>query len=244
MFLFLCSFGLIAGFIDSIAGGGGLITLPVLLSILGSGPEAIGTNKIVGASAALVALLVYRRAGHFDLKHSVRFSLTVGLGSVLGSFITPHLPDYLFRWFILILSPFILWLIWQKEIWTRELPPLARSSSKRVLFFGLLAGIYDGMWGPGGGTFMFLALFLGAKMPLMQALASSKWATVCSASFALVSFAARGYVHWGVGAALAAAIIVGAFVGAHYNTRSASRIVRPILVVVTLLLIAKVFLQR
>jgi uncharacterized membrane protein YfcA len=115
MFLFLCSFGLIAGFIDSIAGGGGLITLPVLLSILGSGPEAIGTNKIVGASAALVALLVYRRAGHFDLKHSVRFSLAVGLGSVLGSFITPHLPDYLFRWFILILSPFILWLIWQKE---------------------------------------------------------------------------------------------------------------------------------
>jgi uncharacterized membrane protein YfcA len=233
--------GLVAGFIDAIVGGGGLITLPALLSVLGSGPEAIGTNKIVGTSAALAALWVYRRAGHFVLGQSVRFSAAVGVGAVLGSLVTPYLPPFLFRWFILFLSPGILWLISQREVWTRHRPHLPSYSQNKVLFWGLLAGFYDGMWGPGGGTFLFLVLFLGAKLPLMQALASSKLANVCSASFSLGSFALRGYVHWHLGLWMASAIVLGALAGAQFANRSAAKVVRPLLVVVTGLLVVYAF---
>lgn len=236
-------FGLIAGFIDAIAGGGGLITLPVLMWVLESGPDAIGTNKIVGTSAALAALWVYRRAGHFVLGQSVQFSLAVGLGAIGGSLITPYLPPVLFRWFILILSPLILWIIGRKDVWTRHASEVPKLSPYRVLGWGALAGIYDGMWGPGGGTFMFLVLFLGAKLPLMQALASSKLANVCSASFSLTSFSIRGYVHWQLGFLMASSIVVGAFLGARFANRSAARAVRPILAAVTLLLVLKVFLE-
>lgn len=234
-------FGFLAGFIDAIAGGGGLITLPVLLWVLKIGPLAIGTNKIVGSCAALAALLVYMRAGHFVLKQSVYFALAVGVGAIGGSLVTPYLPEAAFRWFILIISPLILWILSRKDLWIKDRPAVALKSPRSVLFWGLLAGFYDGMWGPGGGTFMFLVLFLGARLPLMQAIASSKLANVCSASFSLGSFALRGYVHWPTGLLMASSIVFGALLGARYANREAAKVVRPILAVVTCLLILKVF---
>jgi len=240
----LLAFGLLAGYIDSIAGGGGLITLPVLLWFLQSGPEAIGTNKIVGTTAAFVALLIYRRNGHFQLKQSLFFSLSVGIGAIGGSLITPYLPPFLFKWFLLVVSPLILWILSRREVWTREqLQPPASRFSGRVLLVGFIAGIYDGMWGPGGGTFMFLGLFLVARLPLLQAIASSKLANVCSASFSLGSFALRGYVHWQVGLIMASSIAIGAYVGAQHANKHSARIVRPVLTVVTLLLVLKIFLE-
>lgn len=234
-------FGLIAGFIDSIAGGGGLITLPVLIWILQSGPEAVATNKIVGTSAALAALIVYARSGHLVIKEGLTFACAVGTGAVLGSFVTPFIPEWAFRWFILILSPIILWVVSQREMWVKERALRTGFARRHLLGWGLLAGFYDGMWGPGGGTFMFLVLFLGARQPMMQALACAKLANVFSAGFSLGTFALRGYVHWALGAGMASAMVVGALVGARIADRQAARVVRPVLVVVTLLLIAKVF---
>lgn len=245
MTLALLGFGLLAGYIDSIAGGGGLITLPVLLWFLHSGPDAVGTNKIVGTTAALVALLIYRRNGHFQLKQSLYFSLAVGIGAVGGSLVTPYLPPYLFKWFLLVISPLILWILSRREVWVRE-PVIGPASrfSVRVLLVGFAAGIYDGMWGPGGGTFMFLGLFLVARLPLLQAIASSKLANVCSASFSLGSFALRGYVHWQVGFIMASSVAVGAYYGAHHANKHSARIVRPVLTIVTLLLVLKIFFDR
>ncbi len=234
--------GFAAGCIDAIAGGGGLITLPVLLWALGSGAEAVGTNKIVGVSAALAALWVYRRAGHLVLGESIRFSIVVGIGAVGGSFVSPLLPPSAFRWFVLIVSPCIFWLLGRREVWEKANTNRAPLSATQVLLWGILAGFYDGMWGPGGGTFLFMVLFLGAKLPLMQALASSKLANTFTAGFSLLSFSARGYVHWPEGLLMASSVVVGALVGAYFANRAAARIVRPVLGIVTVLLILKVFL--
>src|SRR5690348_2557644 len=127
-------FGLIAGFIDAIAGGGGLITLPVLIWILNSGVEAVATNKIVGTSAALAALIVYWRGGHFVLGQSIAFAVAVGTGAIGGSLITPYIPDFLFRWFVLLLSPLILWIVSRRDIWIKERTP-SKSSSQTVLLW-------------------------------------------------------------------------------------------------------------
>jgi len=242
MTLLLIGFGFLAGYIDSIAGGGGLVTLPVLLWVLRDGPEAVGTNKVVGLTAAFVALLVYARKGHFVLAQSLWFSLATGAGAVLGSFITPYLPDFLFRWFLVVLTPVVLFILWQKDFWK---PRVQRKKASPFLVMGLgfLAGLYDGMWGPGGGTLMFLSLFLVAKLPLLQAIASTKLANTFSAGFSLVSFSWRGFVHWPEGLTLAAGIGAGAFLGAHHADKRSAQIVRPILAVVTVLLILKVILE-
>lgn len=237
--------GLVSGFVDSIAGGGGLINLPVLMLLIGPGASAIGTNKVSGVLAALVALLVYIRNGAVDLKKSIVFTLWVGAGSLLGSQIAPLLPSEIFRYFLLGTCPLILWVVWNKNIWIAHQklshPPESGQTLKTILS-GLACGIYDGVWGPGGGTFMFLALLLFAKLPLFTALAASKMANTFSAGVALVSYGSQGYVHWKEGAVLATSASLGAFLGAKCATHKTHQIVRPVLALISGLLLWKVLI--
>jgi uncharacterized membrane protein YfcA len=238
--------GLLSGFVDSIAGGGGLINLPVLTLILGPGALAIGTNKIPGAVAALIALLVYIRAGHMNVQRSLIFTFWVGVGALCGSRVAPYLPIQIFRWLLVGTCPVILWIVWRKDLWIEK--DIQRHSLEKqspwvslmdcpVLLSGVLCGFYDGVWGPGGGTFMFLSLLFFAKLPLLSALAASKLANTCSATVALASYATGGYVHWKDGFFLAGGICMGAFFGARNATRRSSQIVRPVLVCIVVLLI-------
>ena len=238
---FLVFSGLFTGFVDAIAGGGGLISLPVLSLLLGPGANAIGTNKIVGTLAAFVALIVYTRAGHTDFKKSAIFTLCIAIGSFTGSHITPHLPQESFRWILALLCPFILWVVFKKDLWTQErhLHPLKKNSSLKIAILGLICGAYDGAFGPGGGTFMFLSLHFFARLPLFTALAASKLANTTSAGVALLSYAAGGFVHWKEGTLVAVGVILGAFIGARFATQKASNLVRPILATVCLLLILR-----
>jgi uncharacterized membrane protein YfcA len=243
--LSLILLGGLAGFVDSIAGGGGLITLPSISLVLGPGPLAIGTNKICGFAAALIALLVYIYKGHFDWQKSISFTIAVGVGAVLGSKLTPLLPAEVFPWFLVITCPGILYIIWRKDWWvehdqqSHEVRSPAPWWQPTILLSGLACGLYDGMWGPGGGTFMFLSLLFIARMPLLNALATAKLANAASALTALTSYAIQGYVHPREGVLVAIGAIVGGFVGARLATVQASRIVRPVLVGVVALLVVK-----
>jgi uncharacterized protein len=245
MILALVAAGLLAGFIDSIAGGGGLITLPALSLVLTAGPHAIGTNKVVGSLAALVALVVYSRGGHFDWRRSFSFAAWVGLGSLGGSLVARSLPLEVFRWLLFGTCPIILWVVWRKDFWVaREevVHPHLRVHAMLepgIILSGLACGFYDGVWGPGGGTFMFLALLFVARLPLLTALAASKLANTCSAGVALVSYAQGGYVHWMTGLPMAIGVSVGALIGATHANRRAADAVRPALVGVVALLLAR-----
>jgi uncharacterized membrane protein YfcA len=248
--LFL-SAGLLAGFIDSIAGGGGLITLPATLLMLGSGTavaEAIGTNKVAAIFAAAVALVVYIRAGHFDWRKSLTFSASIGVGAFFGSLVGRFLSPQIFKFLMVVTCPIIVWVVWNKEFWvSRELEEhrRARTSKERgralsmVILSGMLCGFYDGVWGPGGGTFMLLSLIFFAKLPLLTALAVSKFANTTSAATALATYASGGYVHWRLGLCLGATVSIGALLGARLATKAASRIVRPVLIFVVGLLVVK-----
>lgn len=243
--LILLVAGTLAGFIDSIAGGGGLITIPTLSLFLTLGPNAIGTNKIAGTVAALLALLVYTFKGHMDWKRGWIFTLFVALGSFSGSTLAPILPSYLFRWFLFSTCPLLLWILWKKELWIQHevvhSPALENSFLTSVL--GFACGFYDGIWGPGGGTFMFLSLFFVAKFPILTALAISKLANTTSAGVSLINFARQNYVHWTLGAWLAAGISIGSLSGSLLATRKSGHIVRPVLIIVVALLLFRVFLS-
>ncbi len=244
--------GVLAGFIDSIAGGGGLINLPMLVLILGPGALPIGTNKIAGATAAFVALLVYLRAGHVQWGRSFSFALWVSLGSLGGSQISPLLPQDVFYWLLAITCPVILWIVWRKEIWVARELSHSRPQAEGwrnfidwpILGSGLLCGIYDGAWGPGGGAFMFLSLLFVARLPILASLAAAKFANLGSALASLGGYWANGYVNWIVGLTVAAGVVTGAYFGATHATKNAARAVRPILAIVALLLLAKLLLEK
>lgn len=236
--------GAIAGFIDSIAGGGGLITLPLLSIVLGPGAAAIGSNKIVGVTGALTALIIYARHSRLDWRKGLIFVVGISVGSFLGSLFLPHLPIEVIRWFLIVACPVLLWVVWNKNLWVqaheKEKPKRGpRSQVLLALFVGLACGFYDGAFGPGGGTFMFLALLFYVDLPLFQALAISKLANTVSASTALVSYAEQGFVHWAPGFTVAAGMFIGATVGAKLNLKKADRILRPVLALAVFLLLLR-----
>jgi len=228
--------GFVAGSIDAIAGGGGLITLPILSYFLGAGAHAIGTNKIVGVTGALMAFLVYRRHHPLHLKRGIVFIVFIGVGSFIGSHVTPLIPRDFFRWFLIGVSPILLLLIWNKKLWMHELHAVPRGNIWLAVT-GTAVGFYDGFFGPGGGTFMLLGLLWVVRMQLLPALLLSKLANTVSAGVALGSFAFGGYVHWVDGCVMGCGMLFGAWLGAKYATKKAEKIVRPVMTLVVLLLV-------
>jgi uncharacterized membrane protein YfcA len=237
--------GAFAGFIDSIAGGGGLITLPLLSVVLGPGVHPIATNKIVGMTGALTALIVYSRARGLDWRLGIGFCATIILGSFIGSLLSPHAPKEFIRWFLIAACPILLTVIWKKDRWLAPAmnPDLERPSFSAwhgpTLLSGLACGLYDGAFGPGGGTFMFLSLAIFVRLPIFSALAISKLANTLSAGISLASYATAGYVHWRIGAVMAIGMLFGSLVGSNLNLKHADRILRPILAIAVLLLLSR-----
>ncbi|MFZ4714453.1 MAG: sulfite exporter TauE/SafE family protein [Bacteriovoracaceae bacterium] len=231
--------GLVAGVIDAIAGGGGLITLPVWSLYLGPGAHAIGTNKIVGTLASLTALLVYLKQGKLPWKRGVSFLCSIAVGSFIGSETSPLIPTKFFIYLMLFICPVILFLVWEKEKLFNRKKVQTEHSMKNFIIGGLLCGFYDGFFGPGGGTFMLLTLLFLTDLSLMESLALSKLANTISAGTALVTYSVNGYVHAREGLIMGAGITLGAFIGATLASKKAQNIVRPALMFITVLLFFK-----
>lgn len=240
--ILIAAIGVIAGFIDSIAGGGGLITLPALMLSVGTNASAIATNKIAGTLAALTATLVYlRRAPLTNL--ALQFVVCTALGSLAGTRVATYLPEAVFAVLLVLTAPLVLWLAFQKDRWVEIESRKKTNSPWALLACGFFSGLYDGAWGPGGGTLMLLSATWIGGAPLLQALLWSKLANTLSASTALASFAALSpeiHIRWGLGATIAAGCTVGATLGARLALKSASRVVRPVLAVVAGLLVFRV----
>lgn len=242
--ILLVAAALLAGFIDAIAGGGGLVLLPALSLVVGAGPAAIGTNKPAAVAMAAIALIVYARRGHLNWRLSGVFALTLGIGALAGSRVALLVPVAVFPWLLALSCPVLLYIVWQKDLWlptgVEESRGEPRPFAPSVLLSGLACGFYDGVFGPGAGTFMFLALLFFARLPLLTALAAAKLANTASASVALASYASAGQVHWRLGAIAAVGALVGGFLGARQASEKAARIVRPALVVVVVLLVFRI----
>lgn len=238
--MFLVFVGLLSGFIDSIAGGGGLIALPAMSLVVGPGVEAIGTNKIASLAGALIAFLVYLRKGHVDWKASVSFTVAVSFGALVGAIIAQWIPKSVFPWLLLITCPLILALVWKRDLWTSRALHPGSASVVAVILAGLATGFYDGVWGPGGGTLMFLALLFFARLPLLTALAASKLANTVAAIVGLTTYGIAGHVHFHLGLMLASGMTVGGFFGASLASTNATRVVRPALLVIVALLMIRV----
>lgn len=231
--------GFITGLIDSVVGGGGLISLPTLSIIIAPGAPAIGTNKIVGATGALISLIVYARKGHLKIRDGILFAIICACGSYLGSELAPHISKDFFRYLIIFMCPVILYIVWNQKKFFHEKENFIKPPFFLFFLAAIFSGFYDGFFGPGGGTFMFLSLFWGTGYPLLASIAISKLANTFSASTALVVYAKNGFVHWHEGAMMAIGMIIGSYIGASYASKNAQTIIRPMLTFIVVLLMIK-----
>ncbi len=239
---FLTATALFAGTVDAIAGGGGLITLPALLSIPSLGTDAhlaLGTNKgqaVFGSGASLVR---FARGGLVDRPRALPAFLLGFAGSAIGARLaiaTP--PDRLKPIVVSIVAGVAIYLSLRRSGGPSHLARRPHRATAALTALGI--GVYDGFIGPGTGTFLIIAFvgLLGDTM--LRASANAKVVNFASNLAALALFAWRGMVIWSYALPMAAAQLVGGTLGAHIASRVGDHLVRRTVLVVSLALIGKV----
>jgi len=231
--------GLMAGFVDSIAGGGGLIALPVLLSCGLDPQRALGTSKLQAAFGSGSAAWHYARAGAVDLRDCGRgFMLTLA-GAALGTLTVQRLdPSFLRRAIPVMLAVVGLYSFLRPRPGETHLHPrLSRAAFDLLL--GLALGFYDGFFGPGAGTFWTMAFVLGMGFNLTRATASAKVMNFASNIASLALFLLAGQVVFTAGLAMGAGQWLGARLGSRMVLARGAKFIRPIFITVVLALTAK-----
>jgi uncharacterized membrane protein YfcA len=231
--------GFVAGFVDSIAGGGGLISLPVLLSVGLPPPLALGTNKFQGSFGTLSASYNYVRKGKADLKKSwvgIGFTLT---GAGLGAGLIQHLdPSFLKN-----LIPILLMVVLIYTLLNKQLGFTSRDARMSELWFfilfGLGLGFYDGFFGPGTGSFWTAVLLVFLGYDMTKAAGTTRIMNFTSNIVALCVFMTGHNVLYRAGICMAVGQIIGARIGSGLAIRNGARFIRPIFLVVVFLTIAR-----
>lgn len=229
----LTSAATVAGFIDAIAGGGGLITLPALL-LAGVPPaQAIATNKLQGTFGVAAASYRYWRAGEIDFKLLKEAVLATAAGAAFGAFAITQV-DAAF------LKPVMPWTLLAAALYFAFAPYLRDHSPRAALSplaFALAAagpvGLYDGFFGPGAGSLYTLAFLTLAGVGLMAATARAKVLNFTSNIVSLGVFLIAGQVDFAAGLPMAAGQAAGAFLGTHMALKHGVAIIRPLLVITT-----------
>ena len=224
--------GLLAGFVDSIAGGGGLISLPVLLSVGLPPPLALGTNKLQGCFGTLSASYNYIRKGQADLRESYLGVLFTFIGAVLGAWLIQRLDSGFIRHII----PVLLTLVFIYTLFSRRLGFESRRAvmSKRGFFmlFGLGLGFYDGFFGPGTGSFWTAALLVLLGYNMTKAAGATRIMNFTSNFVALCVFMAGHNVLYSAGFCMAAGQIIGARMGSSLAIKNGAKFIRPLFLTV------------
>ena len=240
--LFLVGLG--AGCIDSIAGGGGLITIPVLLGIGLLPQEALGTNKFQASFGSFTAAHHYTHQQVVSLADARPGILMTAVGAILGTWSVQQVDAALLE----VVIPFLLILIAVYMLFT---PKIGEQESDarvpRLLFytlFGVGLGFYDGFFGPGVGSFWAIALVVGLGFGLTRATGYTKVMNFTSNLVSLFLFLLGGHVIFSAGLAMAGGQIVGARVGSGLVIRRGARFIRPIYIGVVILTTLKLLYDQ
>jgi len=208
LFLILAAF--VAGFVDSIAGGGGLISVPALL-LAGANPlEALATNKLQGTFGAGTAMVTYARAGHVRLQDQALMALVSASAGAAGALVAHLIPAAVLR----LVMPVILVAV--------------------ALFFAL---------SPGTGSFFMLAFVMLAGFGMLKATAHTKMLNFASNIGSLCIFIPSGAMWWGVGIGMSLAQIAGATLGAKMAMKIGARLIKPLIVTVSVAMALRLLWQ-
>jgi len=234
--------GFIAGFVDAIAGGGGLITLPVLL-LAGSAPvEALATNKVQGIFGSGTAAYSYAKKGLVDLRTQWKPALLSFAASFVGAILITFLPV---GW-IQVVLPFLLIavaLFFAFKPGLDDVDRVARIGPVAFAFIVVpLIGGYDGLLGPGTGSFFMIAFVMLAGYGVLRATAYTKLLNFASNVGGLIAFSVVATPWWFTGLAMGLAQMAGAMFGARVAMRGGAKVIKPLLVITSTALAIKLLL--
>jgi uncharacterized protein len=246
LYLTLFITGLAAGFVDSIAGGGGLMTIPVLLSLLPSYPvqDILGTNKLQATFGSGSATWHYHKAGLVEFADCWAGILWTTIGALTGTLLAQNLNEALLRQIIpWLLVGIALYALLQPKLGDADIHPRMRQTPFYLLF-GLGIGFYDGFFGPGTGSFWAMAFVMCLGFNFTRATAHTKVMNFTSNLVSLLVFAAGNHVLYPAGLVMGLGQLCGARLGSRMVIRRGTKLIRPVFIVAALAVTAKLLYQN
>ena len=234
--LALAGVGLLAGFVDAIAGGGGMIALPALLSAGLPPVAALATNKLQSMFGTSMAAYTYWRGGFVSIKALLPAMALTYAGSLLGAITVKQIDTSLLDIAVPVaLIGIAVYFLFAPNL--SDADKAARLSFPRwVPLMGFAIGFYDGIFGPGTGSFLTIGFVMLFGLGMIRASGNTKILNLVSNLAALTIFIPSGDVVWPAGLAMAAGQLIGGYVGARTGIRFGAKIIRPLVVLVSIAL--------
>ena len=243
--LFLCIAGFLAAFIDSIAGGGGIISVPAYL-IAGLPPHiTLGTNKLTSSMASLTSSINFIKSGNCNFKLLKTVAPFTLIGSVLGVKAVLLMDESFLQPLVLILVLAIgIYTFFSKSLGEKDnFKGFTRKNLLLSVIFGFSLGFYDGFFGPGTGSFLVFGFISILGFDFLKASANAKVLNFISNISALITFAISGNISYTVGIPVSIFMIIGAKVGTKLAISKGSRLIRPIFIVMSLAVAVKILIE-
>lgn len=231
----------LASFVDGIAGGGGIISVPTYFLAGLPAHLALGTNKLSSCIGTAVSTGRFIRGGYVDWKLGIPSVLLALVGSHLGTLLQLALDERYLKWLLLLVLPVVAVVVMRQRSFPEERGRIAPGKQAViVLLASLVVGAYDGFYGPGTGTFLILIFCNLGKLDLRTASGNVKLVNHSSNVGSVVTSFLNGKVFIVLGLIGAVASIAGHYIGSGLAIKDGSKIVRPVILVVLLLLAVKV----
>lgn len=242
-FIIVCPLVFLAGVIDAIGGGGGLISLPAYM-IAGLPPHTcIATNKMSSTFGTALATMRFIRAGLVNLKLAVPAVAAAVVGSSIGAHISLILPETVMTYVLVVVLPVSAFLVLNKKLFNdhgSDTVVLDKRTYITAMMAAFIVGIYDGFYGPGTGTFLIIAFTVFAKLDIKTANAQAKVINLTTNITALVIFLINGQVLLPLGIAAAASNMIGGYIGAGLAMEGGAKLAKYSILFVLFLLALKV----
>jgi len=243
-FLIVCPLVFIAGFIDAIAGGGGLITLPGYMLAGLPAHNAIATNKMSSCMGSTVATTKYALSGYINWKTAPLCAVFSLAGSTIGSNLALLISDAAFKIIMLIALPLIaVYVFTSKKLESGKEPYPFFKTIVLCVLIAFIIGCYDGFYGPGTGTFLILSLTAVARLTLNEAAGTTKVINLMSNMAALAVFIYNGKVIYPLGIVAGLFSMTGNYLGARAFSKNGAKFVKPVVFIVLALFFSKIIYE-
>lgn len=242
-FLIVCPLVFLAGFVDSIAGGGGLISFPAYMLAGVPVHVILGTSKLSSFPGAIVAAVRFAKNKYINWKLAIPCGLMAVVGAFLGANLALRVDEKIIKSLMLVVLPVVAFYVLR----SKDMGGSAQKEKlpwKKTLTIGMAAslmiGAYDGFYGPGTGTFLILIFSGMVKLDMKEAAGVSKFINLSADISALSTFFMGGKVNYVLGITAAVFCMAGSYLGSGLVVNNGQKIVRPVVIVVLALLFVKI----
>jgi uncharacterized membrane protein YfcA len=236
----------LAGFVDSIAGGGGLISLPAYMLAGLPIHNAIATNKLSSSCGTSLSLMRFIKHKLINFKVVIPAVIAGMFGSYFGARLSLFIKEIYLRQLLLVILPVAAFIVLNKKLFKDNGKTEVEVNARTILVVitsALVIGMYDGLYGPGTGTFLIIAFTTFAKMGIAPANAHTKAINASTNLSSLIVFLSSGQVIIALGITAAVCNMLGNYVGSGLAMKKSTRITKPIILTVLLLLLIKIILS-